>query len=912
MRGKNRGFITAFVALIMVPVVAITGTMVDVARLKLYSSQAVMAADSYGEAVLSEYDNTLKELYGLFSVTQNEEGLAAIEELAKCTGYSFNPNGDGELNAEGFMPYKDAVVNIKHEKLPESSLSNTVVMSAQISDFMKFRVVEEVMDESGILALIAGFECMNSDMEAVEMRTEITKSSSDALSKINDYYDVLKTIHDYDDYQKAQKELYDAYADKIKEVYNSETYKKYAYYLDNKKEIDDAKDAVDAAKAAQDAIDAAKAAGQSTEGMTVPEVTDEEKKMAARHIDASAYKTAISNNFTNYSNVATKNNTKYGIKFGDVEKQLKELESIQGKLQTTLDTLQEQINNLKEQMKTCSPEMYDGLNAELADLKEVAESAPEYAATVKLLKDNNIAGKDKNNKTKWDAQVKVLDELKKDLIAGDIIPDYSDDGWSKFEGSWAALTEAELNPITFEWYHFYPDKKDFYDDLDAMCNKDAAGNVTGNKKQADDDIKHAEDEAAKMKEKISGDEKTDARDITDKLDSQLFYEPNGGGVPNIMDVFTGGASVADLGEAGMQKFLVTTYNFGMFSSRVSGLEKPEPELPIGGSTPGGDSTPGTGTTTPSTGVNLNKDNNTGSTGGGTSTDPTPTTGSTGEYFDESLTKVKMCRENNYLYGAEIEYLIGGNNKSKDNLNETRNVICTIRMTTNFVSTYTIPQINSAINSIAAAAEAAVVATGVGAAAGPLIRAAVSGALRLGVATFETVCDWELLTQRKEVIFYKSSVDDLTSIELLGSLLGGSFDKNKPDSDCKVNTDKKLTDTGTSGKTNAGLELKLSYEDYLYIMMLLFVDADTLLTRTGDLITLNVNLHNLGVNKDDKLETLTFLMQNTTTAVRSKCEVDLDFVIVPEYMMNLFVTDDTTAIIQKQNDGSYGYSVIRGY
>ena len=49
---KNQGIITVFVLLIMVPTVVITGTMVDLARLKMCNSQAAMAADSYGEVVL--------------------------------------------------------------------------------------------------------------------------------------------------------------------------------------------------------------------------------------------------------------------------------------------------------------------------------------------------------------------------------------------------------------------------------------------------------------------------------------------------------------------------------------------------------------------------------------------------------------------------------------------------------------------------------------------------------------------------------------------------------------------------------------------------------------------------------------------------------------------------------------------
>ena len=91
---KNRGVITVFVTLIMVPIVVFTGTMVDLARLKLYSSLAVVTADGYGEAVLSEYDNVLKEMYGLFSVTQSEDGKKTIEKYAKQAAYAFNPNGD--------------------------------------------------------------------------------------------------------------------------------------------------------------------------------------------------------------------------------------------------------------------------------------------------------------------------------------------------------------------------------------------------------------------------------------------------------------------------------------------------------------------------------------------------------------------------------------------------------------------------------------------------------------------------------------------------------------------------------------------------------------------------------------------------------------------------------------------------
>ena len=182
-RGSH-GIITVFVTLMMVPVVAVTGIMVDVARLKLYSSQAVMAADAYGDGILSEFDNLLKELYGLFSLTQNQEGLEAIDSLTEQMGLSFNPNGDGK-SFSGFMPYKDADVKLSYEKVPGASLSNNNVLMTQISDFMKYRVIQEVLEEEGILGTLLEFDGLDSEMDAMKSRNEITDSCSEALGKID-------------------------------------------------------------------------------------------------------------------------------------------------------------------------------------------------------------------------------------------------------------------------------------------------------------------------------------------------------------------------------------------------------------------------------------------------------------------------------------------------------------------------------------------------------------------------------------------------------------------------------------------------------------------------------------------------------------------------------------------------------
>ena len=122
MRRFERGSVTIFITLILIPTIIITAVFIDGARIKLYSNQAVMAADNYAEAVLTQYDNLLKELYGIFAVSQDKNGKKAIEDLREYMKASFDPSGKvinfGHLagvfdkSVDGFMPYKAADMEI--------------------------------------------------------------------------------------------------------------------------------------------------------------------------------------------------------------------------------------------------------------------------------------------------------------------------------------------------------------------------------------------------------------------------------------------------------------------------------------------------------------------------------------------------------------------------------------------------------------------------------------------------------------------------------------------------------------------------------------------------------------------------------------------------------------------------------
>ncbi len=820
MKKKKRehGMITVFVTLLMVPVVAITGIMVDVSRLKLYSSQAAMAADSYGAAVLSDFDNLLKQLYGLFSVTQNEEGLEALSEFEEYMGYSFHPDGDGK-GLSGFMPYKNADVELSYENADGASLSNNNVLMTQISDFMRYRIVEEVLEGAGALDALSQFDHMASDMDAMKKRSDITDSSAEALGKIDNYYETLKQIDSYTNYLDDRGDSFYNFSQKMTDIAASEEYEDYVYYMEHQEEIEEM-------IAAFEAEDDGTEDDEGSEGSDLAYAVEIYEKYA--DYDAAEYRKKLRDILEPYEDKAN-NHDSEPADFYNIDGLIDTLGKRSKELKEVLSTIKEQVNRLKEELVSCSEEVKKGMEEEIQDLEKILELSAEFEETYQLIAvEHDCKRLNEQNEELMRTEVPTLDRVKKDLVDGEIEPRTSD---------WPGR-------VPLLWYDFRDDKGQFYSELYRMC--EGGQENEGDKKAGEKEKKRAQEAEDKAKKEIEGDEKTNARDISPALAGQLHSGGGGGFVPGVTEYFSSGMSFEALSGAGghiLDKFLVTTYDFGMFSSRVTGID-------------------------PETNLDRETERNSES------------------YADYSLTNIKMSKDVNYLYGAELEYLLGGYNRSVDNLNNTRNIVCGVRLTMNFSSTYIIKEVNTAIRAIADAAAAAVAATGIGAAAAPLVKVGVSGALRMAVASIEMAADWKDLKDRQDVVFLKTELADLKSVDTLAALL-------------KI-------DISKSGRKKAGF----SYEDYLYVLLCLLVDDNTLLSRTSNLITLNVNQSQ---NDQEELTELEFKMEDTVTAVKATCKVKADFVIVPENMAQMFFGGtEADAIIQKLEDNYFGYSVIRGY
>lgn len=830
--GKNKhGVITVFVVLIMVPVVVITGTMVDIARMKLFATQVAYASDSYGDVILSEYDNLLKELYGLFAVTQNKEGLKAITDYANYIGYSFKPNGNrSELS--GSMFFSDADVSFQYNKIENSSLTNENVFMTQVADYMEFRVVGQVISEigdkdDGVFDMIQQFNKMEEDNAAIDAFNELGDSSEKLLEEIDTYHGLLVSLKRYETYLLELKNAVGAYGGVLNEIYSSSDYAKYINFIHN-----DNKQAIIDAKEEKERLEAEK-----------KDVNNDIKELAAQYVDEEAYRSEL------WAKINPKSEKAVDLldkdSFRDIPKMIDQLEKSANKIEDYIEEIKEKLDALDEKLEQCSEDVREGIKEDVAEMRTISDLSSMFIEICINEEDHDNKGNNEWNKTYFHGLVyngidgyKALNVIANDIVSGDIKGNVY---WVKSAG--------EVNGA--RWWNIPTGPNTLYTKLQQLydSNTDA-----GKKKKDADKTKEAAnnktDDAVKQ---ISEEEEdTKARDIPADVMNELKACQSTGEVPSFFDYFKDGFSFQNAGQAGAavyDKFLMTEYDFGMFSSRVTGIKE--------------------------------------KTEGGTDSGEPET------IVENNLNKVPMTKDINYLYGAELEYIYGGYDKSQKNLAAARNTICGVRMTLNYISTYKVKEVNSTIKTIAQAAAAAVSATGIGAFAAPLVKVAVSVALRSAVAAVETVKDWEMLKNREEVLLFKTKLDELQCKDMLTDILGSA-----------------LEHPGGSSETTRK-KLKMSYEDYLRVLLFVCKDSGTVVKRTSDLITLNVNQSQ---NTGDTLSApLNFKMSEAYTAVKTTCKAKLDMVVVPEYMLNLFLNgNDTQTQIQAYDDGYIGYTMIRGY
>lgn len=333
---------------------------------------------------------------------------------------------------------------------------------------------------------------------------------------------------------------------------------------------------------------------------------------------------------------------------------------------------------------------------------------------------------------------------------------------------------------------------------------------------------------------------------------------------------------------------------------------------------------------------------------------------TNHYFSET-SALYYCGDSKGmdLGGSELEYIYGGNLKANDNLSAVRYTLILERLVFNYISTYTIDELNTSLKTVKAAVSAAFT---------PAAGLITDGVLRLVFAALETNSDMTVMLAGGKVCLIKTDPMHLTSYSMIMDILNddmfNSFKTNDKDKDSIDIEEKKISldeDKKSGKKTTVKLpdknleegygktkeikkpesleekkeniskgkfpKIELSYKQMLILNMLFFTNKEAMLDRTRDLIDLNVNMKRGHIvreadiirfaqadfrNESVRKENHYFVTAEQITTIESRCTISMPPFFSSASLNNLTRDEETTEEVQSYLSDERTFSIIRGY
>ena len=838
-----RGSITALVVLILVPTIVFEGFLVDLARMKLYGNQAIMTADNYGESVLTIYNNVLKDLYGLFAISsQSKDGSIALDGLEGYIASSFNPSSnvipfgyiEGVQNltgnalsfmpgyglqqrlSSGFRPYKDAKVTLSYEPITSSSLAEQDIFSTQIGDFMRFRVAQALMGgEESLMDAVDMVMGMESNTKAIEKKQDFDEAVENLINHCIKFYENLKILNQYCYNHDARTDGYlMKVAKKATWAYNQiENIAKDSSYKTYRK-YEDNKSAIDAAFDHLADLEEGESLSETDQAW----INFYNSEYAP---DGNARRNALENKINSYISQYEDVLDDPVITFGGYEWYSDELTRYANNVRISYNTLQTAINNLQSTLNDpdVSTQLKDGLQQDINEINTLFEngnsfSAANFTGIASMIQGQT--GTNGYNDTQYQRSENHISTMKRQRDA-------------YLNGTAVPGDSTNINYSQYNDFYQVDKYKTLYEKLKEMFEQEQDSEKTAKKKK--NAAKSAQKQAANT---LKEDETSDARDIPSDIALGKSGRPDLSDtafwslIDSASSLFDSNSIATGVNDA-LLKIYSVVYDTSMFSCRTT-----------------------------------NKDGGEDDAEGE-------------EDIETTLTGYALCKEINYLYGAELEYLLGGYKNSDANLSWAKNKIVAFRSIVNFTASYTIKEVNDAINLLSDAVKVVNVALAI----------ALEAALRIAFAMLETAADWKELIDGAGVVVIKTDIDDITSD--LSDLIGVSKTDN---------------DSGA---------FKMDYETYLTVMLIAMTRDDELSKRTGDLISLNISTVENGIKDNETLtsEKWTFKLSEAYTAINATCAVALDFVVLPMSMANMLLGGDTSTLDEIRSTG-FKFTVTRGY
>ena len=261
LKENTKGGVTVFICLILIPVLMFTGLMIDFARIKLYHAEAASVSANYADAVLSQYDEMLYNVYGLLAVTQDEEAIKALDVIREYMASAYDPSTTGKVtNASKsdlkhlpnnvvfigmnnaaldslWSPYgntKMVLSSVADKKSGrDNSLANKYVFADQVCDYMK--IIGPVdLAWNGILSAVEGNEQAKQKKELMNQRKKVDDNYNKLDDRLKELYNKICDVNKFDEWEIPDEII--SNVDKYIYNYNDVFYSRFAELVGGKYE----------------------------------------------------------------------------------------------------------------------------------------------------------------------------------------------------------------------------------------------------------------------------------------------------------------------------------------------------------------------------------------------------------------------------------------------------------------------------------------------------------------------------------------------------------------------------------------------------------------------------------------------------------------------------------------------------
>lgn len=213
---KIQGSISVLLVIILLPMMTFSAVIVDVCRVNMAKQMMSSAGDLTMNTALANYDTILKDVYGLFAMSQ-AEGMSNDElgeELNKYFAETLSSYGvvskkdadeyvdmligdfrdilnGGNIDTTNFLELNN--IDLAAVKMEGSSLANASVLRKQIVEYMKYRAPMEL--GLSFLESLTCFEKLEDQNVVVEAQVTAQESTQDVTKACQT---LIKLIREYD------------------------------------------------------------------------------------------------------------------------------------------------------------------------------------------------------------------------------------------------------------------------------------------------------------------------------------------------------------------------------------------------------------------------------------------------------------------------------------------------------------------------------------------------------------------------------------------------------------------------------------------------------------------------------------------------------------------------------------------